>query len=166
MSRVPLAAAIDGLRYRCRLRDLEHFDPSAASERIARIAATIERLGEGRFVFGLGPNCAEMIRLGQHPIRLGRHAGPLEAAQEEIIDYSVNDASVHGPREVSRLHCTLDPSGNEGDEIALIDEGSSTGTWLYPSMERLEPRVAHRLASGGLFSLGPSGTNLFLFVNI
>jgi hypothetical protein len=166
MSRMHLSVAIDGLRYRCRIRDLDFFDPSAAGERVARIAATIERLGTGRFVFGLGPYCSEMVRLGQHPIRLGRHAGPLEEAHEDIIDYSVNDASLHGPREVSRLHCTLDPGGTHGDTVNVIDEGSSTGTWIYPSMERLEPRVAHRLPSGGLFSLGPSGTNLFLFVNI
>ena len=164
MNRISLAAAIDGMRFRCRLRDLDFFDPATTVERVGRIAAAIERLGSGRFVMGMGPYCSEVIRVGAHAIRLGRHAGPLEQPHEEVVDYSINDASLHGPREVSRLHCTLDPAGCADDELNLIDEASSTGTWIHPVLEQVLPHTPHRLSNGTMFSLGPSGTNTFLFI--
>lgn len=166
MNALDAAALVDGLRFQCRLRELAFFDPGSAAERVHRTAASLAQLGAGRYVIGLGPNCQEVIRIGRHPVRLGRHASPLETPRDEVIDFAVNDASLQGPREVSRLHCTIDPSDCGDDEIRLIDEQSSTGTWLMPSMDRVEPSQPTVLASGSIFSLGPTGTNLFLFVCI
>ncbi len=131
---------------------------------MTRIAASIERLPKGRYLIGLGPNCTQTIRIGKHPIRIGRHPSPLEESRDDVIDYTVDDASLHGPREVSRLHCTIDPEKCGADEVAVIDEGSSTGTWMQPSGERVESLSRHMLEHGAMLSLGPSGTNLFIFV--
>lgn len=161
-----LSAAIDDMRYRCRLRDLDFFGPSGAAGRTARIEAALALLGMGRFVIGLGPYGPEVIRVGEHPIRIGRHATPFEEPRQDVIDYAVSDSYLYGPREVSRIHCSIDAELVSEDEIRLTDEGSSTGTWLQPHLQRLEPRVPHHVASGSLFSLGPSGTNLFLFVTL
>jgi hypothetical protein len=161
-----VAVLVDGLRFQCRVRELAFFDPASAPERAERIAASLSRLGAGRYVIGLGPNCQEVIRIGRHPVRLGRHASLLEEPREEVIDFAVNDASLHGPREVSRLHCTIDPAGCGEDELMLVDEASSTGTWIMPAMERIEAHEPTRIGAGSMFSLGPSGTNLFLFTRI
>lgn len=166
MNALDAAVLIDGLRFQCRLRELAFFDTGSATERVQRIAASLAQLGPGRYVIGLGPNCQEVIRIGRHPVRLGRHASPLETPRDEVIDYAVNDASLQGPREVSRLHCTIDPSECGENEIRLIDEQSSTGTWLMPAMDRIEPTQPAVLAAGSIFSLGPTGTNLFLYVYV
>jgi hypothetical protein len=161
-----LSSVIDDMRYRCRLRDLDFFGPSGAADRTARIKAALDLLGSGRFVIGLGPYCPEVIRVGEHPIRIGRHASPFEESRQEVIDYAVSDSYLYGPREVSRIHCSIDAKLVSEGEIRLTDEGSSTGTWLQPHLKRLEPSVPHQMASGSLFSLGPSGTSLFLFVSL
>ncbi len=161
-----LSSVVDAMRYQCRLRELAFFGPDASPTRAARIAQTLARLAAGRYVLGLGPNCSALIRLGRHPIRLGRHAGPLEDSREEVIDFSVDDASVVGPREVSRVHCVLSIDGCPEAEVDLSDDGSTTGTWILPEGDRVEPGSRRRLRHGDLFSLGPSGTNLFLVLVI
>ncbi len=166
MNRSSLAAVIDDMRYRCRLRDIDFFGPAAAEDRTARIEAALKLLGKGRFVIGLGPYGPEVVRVGEHPIRIGRHASPFEEPRHDVIDYAVSDSYLYGPREVSRIHCTIDAESVSESEIRLTDEGSSTGTWLHPNLRRLEPHFPHHLPHGSLFSLGPSGTNLFLFVTL
>ncbi len=161
-----LSSVVDAMRYQCRLRELASFGPDGSGTRAARIAQTLASLAAGRYVLGLGPNCSALIRLGRLPIRLGRHAGPLEESRDEVIDYSIDDASVVGPREVSRVHCVLSTEGCPADEVELSDDGSTTGTWLLPEGDRLEPDSPRRLRHGDLFSLGPSGTNLFLVLVI
>ncbi len=164
MNTLALAAELEALRFECRLRELSFFTPSSNEPRIARVAATLEALTAGRYVIGLGPNCGDVIRVGRHPIRLGRHAGVLEESSQGVIDYAINDASIVGPREVSRLHATLDPTQCPSDEIQLRDEESSTGTWLYPTMTRVQAANPSMLRHGSLFSLGPSTTNLFVVI--
>ena len=164
MSAAQLAAALDSMRLHCRLRELAFFHPASTDERVARIAAAIEAFPAGLFLVGLGPNCGETIRIGEHPIRLGRHASILERSTDEVVDYSINDASLVGPREVSRLHATLDTAKCASDEVQLCDENSSTGTWLHPEMTRVPPDSPAILRHGALFSLGPSGTNLFVLI--
>lgn len=164
MNMLALAADLEALRFECRLRELSFFTPSSNAARTARIAATLESLNAGRYVIGLGPNCGDVIRVGRYPIRLGRHAGVLEESAEGVVDYAINDASIVGPREVSRLHATLDPTQCPSDAIQLRDEESSTGTWLYPTMTRVLPANPSILRHGSLFSLGPSTTNLFVMV--
>ncbi len=166
MDRSSLPAVIDDMRFRCRLRDIDFLWPSGAQDRTARINAALALLGNGRFVIGLGPYGPEVIRVGEYPIRIGRHASPFEEPGHAVIDYAVSDSYLCGPREVSRIHCTIDAESLSKSEIRLTDEGSSTGTWLHPRLQRLLPRVPHSLAPGSFFSLGPSGTNLFLFVNL
>lgn len=164
MSDSTLAAALDSMRFQCRVRELAFFDPVSSELRAARIAETIEMLPIGRYVIGVGPNCGDVIKIGSHPIRFGRNASILEETSEEVVDYSVNDASITGPREVSRVHATLDGAKCSGDEVVLLDEQSSTGTWLYPKMVRVAPDSPVTLRHGSLFSLGPSGTNLFVVI--
>ncbi len=164
LNTLALAAELEALRFECRLRELSFFTPSSNEPRIARVAATLEALTAGRYVIGLGPNCGDVIRVGRHPIRLGRHAGVLEESSQGVIDYAINDASIVGPREVSRLHATLDPTQCPSDEIQLRDEESSTGTWLYPTMTRVQAANPSMLRHGSLFSLGPSTTNLFVVI--
>ena len=164
MHTLALAVELEALRFQCRLRELSFFTPSSTEARVGRLAATLEALTTGRYVIGLGPNCGDVIRVGRHPIRLGRHAGVLEESSQGVIDYAINDASIVGPREVSRLHAILDPTQCPSDEIYLRDEESSTGIWLYPTMTRVLPAIASTLRHGSLFSLGPSTTNLFVMV--
>ena len=164
MSESTPATALDSMRYQCRVRELAFFDPLTSELRAARISAAIEALPIGRYVIGVGPNCGDVIKIGSHPIRLGRNASILEEASDEVVDYSVNDASITGPREVSRVHATLDGAHCSGAEVVLHDEQSSTGTWLYPKMIRVTSDSPATLRDSSLFSLGPSGTNLFVFI--
>ena len=164
MTTLSFAAGLDSLRFQCRLREIAFFEPTSAEDRVARIAAAIEALPSGRYLVGLGPNCGETIRIGAHPIRLGRHASILEQSTDEVVDYSINDASIVGPREVSRLHATLDATKCSSDEVKLHDEQSTTGTWLYPEMTRVPSDSPATLQHGSLFSLGPTGTNLFVLI--
>lgn len=164
MNTLSRAKELEELRFECRLRELSFFTPSSSATRITKVAATLEALTAGRYVIGLGPNCGDVIRVGRYPVRLGRHAGVLEESPEGVVDYAINDASIVGPREVSRLHATLDPTQCPIDEIQLRDEESSTGTWLYPTMTRVLPASPSTLRHGSLFSLGPSTTNLFMMI--
>jgi hypothetical protein len=164
MDDLQLAEFIDTARFQCRLRELSFFAPDSASDRSRRIAQSLMKLTPGRFLIGLGPNCGDVIRIGKHPVRIGRLASLLETPHEEVVDVMVNDAALHGPREVSRLHCTVTTDGCESDEIAIIDEGSSTGTWILENGSRASAQEPMHITSGTAFSLGPSFTNLFLFV--
>lgn len=166
MKSIELALLIDSARFECRLRELAFFGPAGTDDRANRIAASLDRLPAGRYAIGLGPNCSQTIRIGRLPVRLGRHASPLEVPRDEVVDYTVDDASLHGPREVSRLHCTLDSTDCGDDEVAVIDEGSSTGTWIQPLDSRMEPHMRTLLRHGSMFSLGPSGTNLFMVLRV
>ncbi len=157
-----VAMLIQSLRFQCRLRDLSFLNPAHSDEKVARISASLGRLAAGRYVIGVGPYCGEVIKIGNHPIRLGRHASLLEEPHEEVVDYVVNDASLLGPCEVSRLHATLDGSDCDKESVMLSDETSSTGTWLQPQMQRIDPETPTCLSHGDMFSLGGSGTNLFL----
>jgi hypothetical protein len=160
MTHQQLAAWIDAHRFNCRLREVAFFGPSESADRIQRVAETLSMLLPGRYLLGLGPNFSEIVSLREHPVRLGRHASPGESSAQEVIDFAVNDAGVGGPREVSRVHCTVTPDAGDSAAALLTDEGSTTGTWLYPEMNRLDRAKPVVLRHGTLFSLGPSGTNL------
>jgi len=161
-----LAAWLDAHRFQCRLRELSFFSPAAASDRVQRIVETLSQLLPGRYLLGLGPNFSEIVSLREHPVRLGRHAGPGEPSAREVIDFAVNDAGISGPREVSRVHCTVTPDRDDPSHAWLSDDGSTTGTWLYPTMDRLDPSSPVSLRHGSLFSLGSSGTNLVVMIYI
>lgn len=166
MSTERLATWIDSQRFQCRLRELAFFGPADAPGRIERIVEMLSQLKPGRYLLGLGPNFSEIVSLRQYPVRLGRHAGPGEASAHEVIDFTVTDAGIGGPREVSRVHCTVTPQPDNPELAWLSDEGSTTGTWLHPQMDRLKPSTPVVLQHGMVFSLGPSGTNLVAMICI
>jgi hypothetical protein len=164
MTMLELAAWIDSQRFQCRLREVAFFNPAQSEERVQRVAKTLSMLSHGRYLVGLGPNFSEIVSLRSHPVRLGRHAGPGESTTDEVIDFAVSDAGVGGPREVSRLHCTITPDREDLEKAWIVDDCSSTGTWLFPEMRRIDAAIPTPLRHGALICLGPSGTNLVALI--
>ena len=156
-----LVSVMDHMLVESRIRDLAHYALGDRAERMARISAIFSRLSPGWYLVGLGPHFNEIVRVGENPILFGRPASLLEESSSEVIDYSVNDATLMGPREVSRSHMSVrhDP---ENDILEIQDEHSSTGVWLAQDGEPISPGTWNPVDSGALISLGPSRTNTLL----
>ena len=162
---VQLSALLDHMMVESRIRDLAHYALGDRNDRIARITAVVSQLPNGWYLVGVGPHFCEIIRVGRQEITIGRAASVVEEPLEIVIDYAVNDATLTGPREVSRLHLTVRVGGSD-DVLEVRDERSSTGTWLQPENERLESGVWHELESGQSIGLGPSQVNLLVAVRV
>lgn len=162
---VQLSLLLDHMMIESRIRDLAHYALGDRDDRVARITAIISQLPIGWYLIGVGPHSCDIIRVGRQEIAIGRTASVLEEPLESVIDYAVNDATLTGPREVSRLHLTIRVGGSD-DVLEIRDERSSTGTWLVPENERLEPGVWNELENGKSIGLGPSQVNLFVAVQV
>ncbi len=160
-----LLHAIDHLIVASRIRDLSHYALGDREVRIQRLGSVLSRLPEGWFLIGVGPHCSEIIKVGSDPITIGRAASLNEEPLDAVIDYAVNDATLLGPREVSRLHVSVRLS-SEGDAIEVRDESSSTGTCLIPTDDPFPPEEWTGLGDGQGFCLGPSGVNVFVVLKI
>jgi hypothetical protein len=148
-----------------RIRDLAHYALGDRQDRVARFAAVLSRLTPGAYLVGLGPHFSDIIRVGDTEIAIGRPASLLEESQDVVIDYSVNDATLNGPREVSRLHVTV-RFDSESDAVMVRDESSSTGTWLLPENQLFPAREWVAIENGGIFSLGSGQVNLLAVIQV
>lgn len=162
---VQLSSRLDHMMIETRIRDLAHYALGDKDDRVVRIAAIISRLPIGWYLIGVGPHFCDIIRVGRQEITIGRTASVVEEPLEVVIDYAVNDATLTGPREVSRLHLTIRVGGSD-DVLEVRDEQSATGTWLVPETERLEPGVWYELENGQSISLGPSQVNLLVAIRV
>lgn len=160
-----LVAVLDQLMVETRIRDLAHYALGDRADRTARLAAVLSRLTSGAYLVGLGPHFSDIIRVGSTEITIGRPASLLEDSQDVVIDYSVNDATLNGPREVSRLHVTV-KFDSDADAVLVRDESSSTGTWLLPQNHRLPAREWAAIENGGIFSLGSGQVNLLAVIQV
>lgn len=162
---VQLSAMLNHMMVESRIRDLAHYALGDRDDRVARITAVISQLPIGWYLVGVGPHFCDIIRVGNQEITIGRAASVVEESLDVVIDYAVNDATLTGPREVSRLHLTARVDSGS-DVLEIRDEQSSTGTWLVPASEPLDPDVWYSLESGQSISLGPSLVNLLVAVHV
>ncbi|MCH2140943.1 MAG: FHA domain-containing protein [Phycisphaerales bacterium] len=149
---------IDHVLVESRIRDLAHYALGDRSQRMARIVATLSKLTSGWYLVGLGPHFGDIVRVGENPIMFGRPASLLEEPASEVIDYAVNDATLMGPREVSRVHMSVRHDPGEGS-LLIRDEHSSTGVWIGHDGSAIPPGDWVDVEAGTLLSLGPSRTN-------
>ena len=156
---------MDQLLVETRIRDLAHYALGDRSTRVARMSAVMSKLPAGWYLIGLGPHFSYIIRVGSSEITIGRPASLLEESCDSIIDYVVNDATLTGPREVSRLHVSVRVD-KEQEALEIRDEGSSTGTWVLPGDAPLEADLWHMLENGHVISLGSGQINLFVVVRV
>jgi pSer/pThr/pTyr-binding forkhead associated (FHA) protein len=106
---------------------------------------------------------------------IGRLATPLEQPLDVPVDVHVNDGVTLTPREVSRVHCMIyRRQRGKGHDYWLVDRGSTCGTYLNgeklgtPTTALPEDvaQASRRLSDGDVISLGVSGVNNFLFVDL
>ena len=160
-----LLQAIDHLIVASRIRDLSHYALGDREVRLQRLGAVLSRLPEGWYLIGVGPHFSEIIKVGSDPITIGRAASLNEEPLDTVIDYAVNDATLLGPREVSRLHVSVRLS-SDGEGIEVRDESSTTGTYLVPTSERFPTDEWVVIVGGQGVGLGPSGVNVFVVLKI
>jgi len=160
-----MSALLDHMMVESRIRDLAHYALGDRDNRVARIAAVVSQLSTGWYLIGVGPHFCDIIRVGRQEITIGRAASVIEEPLDTDIDYAVNDATLTGPREVSRFHLTVRVGGSDG-VLEVRDERSSTGTWFVPECERIESGVWYELKNGQPISMGPSQVNLLVAVQV
>ncbi len=165
MEGIEFVDMMDRLLVETRIRDLAHYALGNRENRVARMSAVFSRLSPGWYIIGLGPHFSDIVRVGSDPITFGRSPSLLEEPADRIIDYSVNDATLMGPREVSRVHFSVRTS-EDGGQLELFDEGSSTGTWIGDEDRPIEAARWTPVDSGSRVSLGGSRTNLFVAVRV
>ena len=165
MQNASFVEMMDRLLVETRIRDLAHYALGERENRVARMAAVFSQLSPGWYLVGLGPHFSDIVRVGTDPITFGRSPSLLEQSPDRIIDYSVNDATLTGPREVSRVHFSVRCS-QAGDELELYDEGSSTGTWVGDDQQPIESGQWISIDSGAQVSMGGSRTNLFVAIRV
>ena len=160
-SGVEVLQVIDHLIVASRIRDLSHYALGERGNRVERLAAILSQLTSGWYLIGVGPHFSDIIRIGASPVTLGRPASLREEPIDQVIDYAVNDATLLGPREVSRLHLSVRQRA-DGEALEVRDEHSTTGTHSHTLGERLAAGKWCALESGHIFSLGPDGVNMFV----
>jgi pSer/pThr/pTyr-binding forkhead associated (FHA) protein len=169
------ALRIEKLAVAARLHDIAIQMTEGEASRLMKIYAVLERLDPGVYLIGAGPHTQGVFSLMCEKIVIGRLATPLEELLHEPVDVHVNDGATLTPREVSRVHCMIcRGKGMTRQDYWLIDRGSTCGTYL--NGEKLDPpttpspedvALARRtLSDGDVISLGPSGVNNFLFVDL
>ena len=162
-SEVDVLQVVDHLIVASRIRDLSHYALGDRGKRIARLGAILSQLTQGWYLIGVGPHFSDIIRVGDDPVTIGRPASLREESLSTVVDYSVNDATLLGPREVSRLHLSVRRRA-DGEAMEVRDEASTTGTHSLSRGERLPAEEWCSLESGHILSLGPEGVNLFVVV--
>ena len=167
---ISLALEVDRLTLETRLRDISLLAQSDRSERVGAIATVVSRLPPGAYLLGCGPYNCGVLPLTVDTVVLGRPPSPLEAVPDAVVDYSLNDAVWMVPREASRIHATVLRKTDAGNTAYSIrDEKSTAGTFVNGSKTPVhsdESDAAVPLATGDVISLGPSGVNSYLFIDI
>jgi len=169
------AKRVEKLAVAARLHDIAIHMSEGESTRLMKIFAVLESLTPGVYLIGAGPYTQGVYSLMCDEVIIGRQATPLEQPSDVPVDVRVNDGVTLTPREVSRVHCTIYRRGGpKSYDYWLVDRGSTCGTYL--NGEKLDPprtsfpedlgQVSHSLADGDVISLGSSGVNNFLFVDL
>lgn len=167
---ISIAVGVDRLILESRLRDIALVAHTDRQERLGAIATVMSRLSPGAYLVGCGPYCCGILPLTVDAVVLGRPPSPLEALPDTVVDFTVNDAVWMVPREASRVHATvLRQRKSDGAVYSIRDERSTMGTFLngmrLRSVESGDIPEAP-LSSGDVVSLGPSGVNSYVFVEI
>jgi hypothetical protein len=169
---ISTAVAVDRWILESRLRDISLLAQTDRSERVGALATVISKLRSGAYLLGCGPYCCGVLPLTVDEVVLGRPPSPLEALPETVVDFTLNDAVWMIPREASRVHATILRQNNSGKTTYSIrDENSRTGTFVngkrVSAANEPEGRAAQvQLASGDVISLGPSGVNTYVFLEV
>jgi len=169
------AQRVEKLAVAARLHDIAIQMSEGEASRLMKIYAVLERLDPGVYLIGAGPYTQGVFSLMCDEVVIGRHATPLEQRLDVPVDVHVNDGVTLTPREVSRVHCMIyRREGVTRHDYWLIDRGSTCGTYL--NGEKLDPpttaspedvaQASRSLSDGDVISLGPSGVNNFLFVDL
>jgi hypothetical protein len=169
------AQRVEKLSVAARLHDIAIQMGEGEASRIAKIFAVLERLDPGVYLIGAGPYTQGVFSLMCDEVVIGRLATPLEEPLDVPVDVHVNDGVTLTPREVSRVHCAIyRRRAAKSHDYWLVDRGSTCGTYLngekldspttgFP--EHVAP-ASRSLADGDVISLGSSGVNNFLFVDL
>lgn len=123
-------------------------------------------------MIGCGPYCCGILPLTVDEVILGRPPTPLEHIPDCVADFTLNDAVWLLPREVSRIHASIIRRNQDGVAHYWVqDKQSRTGT--YVNDQRVEGGNAEsdmtagvKLSNGDLVSLGPSGVNSYVFLEV
>lgn len=169
------AQKIENLAVSARLHDLAIQMSEGEARRLMNICAALEKLDPGVYLIGAGPYTQGVFSLMCDEVVIGRLATALEQPLDVPVDVHVNDGVTLTPREVSRVHCMIyRREGVTRHDYWLIDRGSTCGTYL--NGEKLDaPKTAtpedvaqasRSLSDGDVISLGSSGVNNFLFVDL
>jgi hypothetical protein len=169
------AQRVEKLSVAARLHDIAIQMGEGEASRIAKIFAVLERLDPGVYLIGAGPYTQGVFSLMCDEVVIGRLATPLEEPLDVPVDVHVNDGVTLTPREVSRVHCAVyRRRAAKSHDYWLVDRGSTCGTYL--NGEKLDSpttgfpehvaQASHSLADGDVISLGSSGVNNFLFVDL
>lgn len=169
---VRIALAADRVILQSRMSDLMLIAEADRSERVGAIAGVLSKLQTGAYLVGCGPYCCGLIPLSVDEVVLGRPPSPLESLPDTVADYALNDAVWLIPREASRIHATVIRRTNDGVASYFIrDEQSRAGTFV--NRQRIASGGAvdagHdllQLSTGDVISLGPSGINAFVFIDV
>ena len=169
------AQRIESLSVAARLQDLAVHMREGESSRMLKIYAVLERLEPGVYLVGAGPYTQGVFSLSSDEIVVGRMATALEEPLDQPVDLFVNDGVTLTPREVSRIHCAIVRRDVEGEHgYFLSDRGSTCGT--LHNGRKLEPTSSttgeglslptQLLSDGDVISLGSSGINNYVFVDL
>jgi hypothetical protein len=163
-----LAMAADRLILQSRLTDLSMLALSDRNERVGTMAAVLSQLPRGAFLLGCGPYACGVLPLSVDEVVLGRPPSPLESLPDTVADFTINDAVWMAPREVSRIHATICRRQINGAHAYFVrDEDSRNGVYVNGRKVRsVAPENLAPLATGDVISLGPSGINVYVFVQI
>lgn len=169
------AQKIEKLSVRSRLQDLAVHVTEGEASRLIKIYAVLEKLDPGVYLIGAGPYTQGVHSLMCDEIVIGRLATALEKPLDVPVDVLVNDAVTLTPREVSRVHCMIyRRDGVTKHDYWLIDRGSTCGTYLNGEKLEAPPTssaedvasASRTLSDGDAITLGSSGINSFLFVDL
>lgn len=169
------AQKIEDLSVAARLHDLAVEIREGEASRLMKIHAVLEKLDPGVYLIGAGPYTHGVFSLMCDEVVIGRLATALEQPLDAPVDVLVNDAVTLTPREVSRVHCMIyRKDGVAKHDYWLIDRSSTCGTFLNgekldaPTSASSEDvaQASRSLSDGDVISLGHSGVNNFLFVDL
>jgi len=169
---ISLAVTIDQLILQSHLADISLLAQADRSDRVAALVTVLAKLRPGAYLLGCGPYCCGLFPLTVDAVVLGRPVSPLEELPETVVDYTVNDAVWMLPREASRVHATILRRRDAGGAMYSIrDESSTAGTFVNGQRvsvtgEASDATGSVRLETGDVISLGASGVNSYIFIEI
>ena len=160
-----LYATIDRLIGLSRLKEIQFIMSSDQAERVAEIRTALERLSPGEYLLGTGPSTVGIVPLDKRECILGRPPTLLEGPGESLPDCWATDTVYFVPREVSRAHAKVVTQREQyRRQHILLDLNSTLGTFVNQVQVPSDSGVM--LKHGDVISLGPSGTNTYVYYKV